>query len=773
MIKLINGGVFLFGGVVLMSAAEVGKEGLAGVNERLRDAGARELERLPASADEASRGTIAARIIAAHNSSASPEEYKIRFDSLASHDITYVGIIQTAIASGMKKFPVPYVLTNCHNSLCAVGGTINEDDHAFGLSAARRFGGDFVPAHLAVIHSYVRETMAGCGRMILGSDSHTRYGALGTMGVGEGGPELVKQLLGRTYDLPRAEAAAVYLKGAPRPGVGPQDVALAIIGAVFKSGFVKNMAVEFVGPGVSSLPVEFRNGIDVMTTETACWSSVWRTDERVEEYLAIHGRQDAYKRLDPAPAAYYDRAVIVALDEIKPMIALPFHPSCAYTIDELTGNPYEILKKSEDEARAALGDESLALGLTDKISKNGEIRADQGIIAGCAGGIFDNVAAAAQILAGKSTGGFPLSVYPGSQPAMMELAANGCLLGLMSAGAIVKTAFCGPCFGAGDTPANRGFSIRHTTRNFPNREGSKPREGQIASVALMDARSIAATAANGGVITSAEKYGALLHDMPYRFRGELYEKAVFRGCGHPDESAELVYGPNIKPWPKIYPMAEDMLLKIASVITDPVTTTDELIPSGETSSLRSNPMKLAQFALSRKDPQYVSRAREAQALEEERRAAGGTHGLSRELSELLALAGCCGASRLAIGSCIFAVKPGDGSAREQAASSQRVLGGAANFALEYATKRYRSNLVNWGMIPFITDEKSAREFKPGEWLWLPGIRRAVESGAEEAEAWIVRRNGDKVRVTAKMPELTEDDRKILLSGCLMNYYSER
>lgn len=773
MIKLIDGGVYLFGGAVPVSAEEVEKSGLAGVNEKLGAAGLRRLEHLPENAAEAARGTITARIIAAHDSSASPDECRIRFDSLASHDITYVGIIQTAIASGMKKFPMPYVLTNCHNSLCAVGGTINEDDHAFGLSAAKRFGGDFVPAHLAVIHSYIRETAAGCGRMILGSDSHTRYGALGTMGVGEGGPELVKQLLGRTYDLPRAEAAAVYLKGAPRPGVGPQDVALAIIGAVFKNGFVKNRVMEFVGPGVSSLPVEFRNGIDVMTTETACWSSVWRTDERVEEYLAIHGRQDAYKRLDPAPAAYYDRAVIVALDEIKPMIALPFHPSNVCTIDELTGNPYEILKKVEDEARAAFEDETLELGLTDKISKNGEIHADQGIIAGCSGGIFDNVVAAAQILRGRGTRGFPLSVYPGSQPAMMELAANGCLLDLMSAGAVVKTAFCGPCFGAGDTPANRGFSIRHTTRNFPNREGSKPREGQIASVALMDARSIAATAANGGVITSAEKYGALLHDLPYRFRGELYEKAVFRGCGHPDESAELVYGPNIKPWPKIYPMAEDMLLKIASVITDPVTTTDELIPSGETSSLRSNPMKLAQFALSRKDPQYVGRAREAQELEEERRAAEGTRALSHELTELLRRAGCGDASRLAIGSCIFAVKPGDGSAREQAASSQRVLGGAAFFALEYATKRYRSNLINWGMIPFITDEEGARLFSPGEWLWLPNVRAEVESGAEEAEAWLLTRNGGKIRVKALMPGLTEDDRKILLSGCLMNYYSEQ
>ena len=723
--------------------------------------------------DAAREKTIAYSILRGHDKSADPKKMRLKFDALISHDITFVGIIQTAKASGLTKFPIPYAMTNCHNSLCAVGGTINEDDHVFGLSAAKKYGGIYVPAHQAVIHQYMREMMSGCGKMILGSDSHTRYGALGTMAVGEGGPELVKQLLGRTYDLPRAEAAAVYLKGAPRPGVGPQDVALAIIGAAFKNGFVKNRVMEFVGPGVSSLPVEFRNGVDVMTTETACWSSIWRTDDRVEEYLALHGRPGDYRRLDPAQAAWYGRAIVVDLSEIRPMIALPFHPSNVCTIDELTGNPYEILKKVEDEARAAFEDETLKPGLTDKISKNGEIRADQGIIAGCSGGIFDNVVAAAQILRGRGTRGFPLSVYPGSQPAMMELAANGCLLDLMSAGAVVKTAFCGPCFGAGDTPANRGFSLRHTTRNFPNREGSKPREGQAASVALMDARSIAATAANGGVITSAEKYGALLHDMPYRFRGELYKKAVFHGCGRPDETAELVYGPNIKPWPKIYPMAEDMLLKIASVITDPVTTTDELIPSGETSSLRSNPMKLAQFALSRKDPQYVSRAREAQALEEERRAAGGTRGLSRELSELLALAGCCGASRLAIGSCIFAVKPGDGSAREQAASSQRVLGGAANFALEYATKRYRSNLVNWGMIPFITDEKSAREFKPGEWIWLPGIRRAVESGAEEAEAWIVSRNGGKIRVKALMPGVTEDDRKILLSGCLMNYYSEQ
>lgn len=773
MIRLIEKGAYLFNGNALVEDVE--KKGLTAVNEEIQAAGIKPLERLPEGRESAAGGTIAANIIAAHNVSGTKDNYRIRFDSLASHDITYVGIIQTAIASGMKRFPIPYVMTNCHNSLCAVGGTINEDDHLFGLSAAKRYGGEFVPAHLAVIHSYVREMMSGCGRMILGSDSHTRYGALGTMGVGEGGPELVKQLVGRTYDFPRADVVAVYLTGAPRPGVGPQDVALAIIGAVFKNGFVKNKVMEFVGPGVSNLPVEFRSGIDVMTTETACWTSVWRTDERVEEYFHIHGRPEAYKRLEPAAAAWYDAAIVVELDKVKPMIALPFHPSNVYTIDELNANPYEILKRVEEDARSKLENPELKLNLTEKISKEGKIRVDQGIIAGCSGGTFDNVVAAAQILRGGSVGNgeFSLSVYPGSQPAMLELIGNGSVGALMEAGAVVKTAFCGPCFGAGDTPSNHGFSIRHTTRNFPNREGSKPGEGQISSVALMDARSIAATAANGGVLTSAERYGELLHDEPYKFRGDLYEKKVYHGFGKADDSQELIYGPNIRPWPKVYPLADNLLLKMASVITDPVTTTDELIPSGETSSLRSNPLKLAEFALSRKDPLYVGRAKAAQALEDDRRAAveGGVP-VSGEAEKLLVSAGMAdAAAQTAIGSVIFAVKPGDGSAREQAASSQRVLGGQANFAEEYATKRYRSNLINWGMIPFISDSADRDKFKAGEWLLIPDIRAAIESGAEEVEARLIGPGGEGKKISLKMPGLTKDDRAIILAGCLMNFYA--
>lgn len=773
MIRLIEKGAYLFNGTALVEDVE--HKGLSAVNEEIRGAGLQPLGWLPDDKKAAARGTIAANIIAAHNASGTEDDYKIRFDSLASHDITYVGIIQTAIASGMKRFPIPYVMTNCHNSLCAVGGTINEDDHLFGLSAAKKYGGEFVPPHLAVIHSYVREMMSGCGRMILGSDSHTRYGALGTMGVGEGGPELVKQLVGRTYDFSRADVVAVYLSGAPRPGVGPQDVALAIIGAVFKNGFVKNKVMEFVGPGVSNLPVEFRNGIDVMTTETACWTSVWRTDEKVEEYYHIHGRPEAYKRLEPAAVAWYDAAIVVELGKIKPMIALPFHPSNVCTIDELNANPYEILKRVEDDARSKLENPDLKLNLTDKISPDGKIHVDQGIIAGCSGGTFDNVAAAAQILRGRNVGNdeFSLSVYPGSQPAMLELIRNGSISDLMEAGAVVKTAFCGPCFGAGDTPSNHGLSVRHTTRNFPNREGSKPGDGQISSVALMDARSIAATAANGGVLTSAERYGELLHEEPYRFRGDLYEKKVYHGFGKADDSQELIYGPNIRPWPKVYPLADNLLLKMASVITDPVTTTDELIPSGETSSLRSNPIKLAQFALSRKDPLYVGRAKAAQALEDERRAAVESGvSASGELKELLESAGAAdAAARTAIGSVIFAVKPGDGSAREQAASSQKVLGGQANFAEEYATKRYRSNLLNWGMIPFIVDKAERDKFKSGEWVFIPGIRAAIEDGKETVEARLIGARGQNETITLKMPGLTKDDRAIILAGCLMNFYA--
>lgn len=771
MVRLIGKGTYLLHGSLLIEDAD-GK-GIDAVNREIVAAGFKPVASLPPAKD-AARGTIAAGIIADHNAAGTEDNYRIRFDSLASHDITYVGIIQTAVASGMKRFPVPYVMTNCHNALCAVGGTINEDDHVFGLSAAKKFGGEFVPAHLAVIHSYVREMMSGCGMMILGSDSHTRYGALGTMGVGEGGPELVKQLVGRTYDFPRAGVVAVYLKGAPRPGVGPQDVALAIIGAVFKNGFVKNKVMEFIGPGVSSLPVEFRSGVDVMTTETACWTSVWRTDEKVEEYFNIHGRPEAYKRLDPADTAWYDAALVVDLGEIKPMIALPFHPSNIYTIDELCGNPYEILKKVEEDAKSQLDNPALKLGLTDKISKDGKIIADQGIIAGCSGGTFDNIVAAAQILKGNSvgSGGFSLSVYPGSQPAMLELVANGSVADIMEAGAVVKTSFCGPCFGAGDTPANHGFSIRHTTRNFPNREGSKPGEGQISSVALMDARSIAATAANGGVLTSAENVGWVLRDRPYKFRGDVYEKKVFHGYGKADMDAELVYGPNIRPWPEVQPLAENMLLKIASVITDPVTTTDELIPSGETSSLRSNPIRLAQFALSRKDPKYVGRAREAQTLEEARRNAVGTESrLPEDLCALFAKAKVGDPAHVALGSCIFAVKPGDGSAREQAASSQKVLGGQANFAEEYATKRYRSNLINWGMIPFVVLPSDRDKFKAGDWIFLPGIRKAVEKGEDEAAACIISEGGGRTELRVKMPGLTKEDRAILLAGCLMNFYA--
>ncbi len=773
MIRLIENGAYLLHGNVLVEDIE--KQSLAEINAKVSEAGFAPLGLLPDDKKKAARGTISAGIIADHNSSGTEEDYKIRFDSLASHDITYVGIIQTAIASGMKKFPVPYVMTNCHNSLCAVGGTINEDDHLFGLSAAKKYGGEFVPAHLAVIHSYVREMMTGCGRMILGSDSHTRYGALGTMGVGEGGPELVKQLVERTYDFPRADVVAVYLTGAPRPGVGPQDVALALIGAVFKNGFVKNKVMEFVGPGVSSLPVEFRNGVDVMTTETACWTSVWRTDDKVEEYFRVHGRPEAYKRLDPADVAWYDAAIVVELDKIKPMIALPFHPSNVYTIEELCANPYEILKKVEDEARDSLENPNITLNLTDKISKDGKIHVDQGIIAGCSGGTFDNVVAAAQILKGRNVGcgEFSLSVYPGSQPAMLELIGSGSIGDLMEAGAVVKTAFCGPCFGAGDTPSNHGFSIRHTTRNFPNREGSKPGDGQISSVALMDARSIAATAANGGVLTSAADFSSLLHDEPYKFRGDIYEKKVYHGFGKADESQELVYGPNIRPWPAVYPLTENILLRVASVITDPVTTTDELIPSGETSSLRSNPIKLAQFALSRKDPKYVGRATAVQALNENRMAAlderEPLNAESRALLESVGESEMLGNTM--IGSAIFAVKPGDGSAREQAASSQKVLGGQANFAEEYATKRYRSNLINWGMIPFIADKADREKFRVDDWVFIKGIRRAVKYGDESVEALIIGADGKKETITLKMPGLTQDDRDIILAGCLMNYYA--
>jgi len=773
-LKLVRRGVYLLRKELLVEETE--NMDMGEINDRLTNAGLDPMESVLPDKMTASMGTIAWRILQAHNEDRSGEKLKIHFDALASHDITYVGIIETAIASGMKKFPIPYVLTNCHNSLCAVGGTINEDDHVYGLSAAKKFGGEFVPPHMAVIHSYVREMMTGCGKMILGSDSHTRYGALGTMGIGEGGPELVKQLLDHTYDFPRAEVVAVYLKGSPRPGVGPQDVALALIGTVFKDGFVKNKVLEFVGPGVSSLPVEFRNGIDVMTTETACLSSIWRTDGSVKKYYEIHGRPDDFSLLDPADAAWYDGAVIIDLDKVRPMIALPFHPSNVFTIDELNKNCRDILEKVEREASQQIENPSLSLSLKKKL-RNGHLHVDHGVIAGCAGGTPDNIVAAAQILRSNSSGigEFSLSVYPGSQPIKMELVENGTLLDLMTAGATVRTAFCGPCFGACDTPANNSLSIRHTTRNFPNREGSKPNAGQLASVALMDARSIAATAANGGMLTSAEIYGELLHEVDYKFRKEIYDKKVYRGYGKPDPETELVYGPNICPWPRVYPLAENLMLTLASVITDPVTTTDELIPSGETSSLRSNPLKLAEYALSRKDPGYVGRAKAAQALENTRRkmTEGGTCEVPFELKSVLALTGTENALKnIGIGSTIFAVKPGDGSAREQAASSQKVLGGEANIAEEYATKRYRSNLINWGMLPFIVAPGEKEKLSVGDWLFIPGIRKAVRDGSAKIEGVVIR-GASRTGITLQMPDLTKEDRDIILAGCLMNHYSQQ
>ena len=774
MLKLIRNGSYLLRGSLLVEETE--NINMDEINGRLTNADLEPLVDILPDKKRASLGTITSRILQAHNVNKTGKKSEIRFDALASHDITYVGIIETAIASGMKEFPMPYLLTNCHNSLCAVGGTINEDDHVFGLSAAKKFGGEFVPSHMAVIHSYVREMMTGCGRMILGSDSHTRYGALGTMGVGEGGPELVKQLLSHTYDFPHAEVIAVYLKGSPRPGVGPQDVALTLIGAVFNNGFVKNRVLEFVGPGVSNLPVEFRNGIDVMTTETACLSSIWRTDERVKKYYEIHGRPNDYKQLDPEEAAWYDGAIIIDLDKIKPMIALPFHPSNVYSIDDLNENTMDILEKVEKEGSQQIGNPNLSLSLTDKI-RNGRLCVNHGVIAGCAGGTPDNIVAAAQILRTdkSSLGEFSLSVYPGSQPIKMDLTANGSLLELMSAGATIRTAFCGPCFGACDTPANNGLSIRHTTRNFPNREGSKPDGGQLASVALMDARSIAATAANGGILTSAEQYGEFLHEVEYTFRKEIYDKMVYRGFGKPHPETKLIYGPNICPWPKVYPLAENLMLSVASVITDPVTTTDELIPSGETSSLRSNPLRLAEYTLSRKDPGYVGRAKAVQALENSRRQMSDEKSgeIPFDLKSLLALTKTEKAIKnTQIGSVVVAVKPGDGSAREQAASSQKVLGGLANIAEEYATKRYRSNLMNWGMIPFIITPEDRVKLSVGDWLFIPGTRKAVEDGLNHLNATVIR-GSSRTEVTLKMPDLTKEDRDIILAGCLMNYYAHQ
>ena len=708
--------------------------------------------------DAARRGTMSWQIIRRHNRG-DDENLKIRFDAIASHDITYVGIIQTAKASGLSEFPLSYTLTNCHNSLCAVGGTINEDDHVFGLSAAKKYGANYVPPHLAVIHQYMREMEAKVGRMILGSDSHTRYGALGTLAVGEGGPELVKQILNKTYDVKRPEVVAVYLRGNLKKGVGPQDVAIALCGAVFKNGFVKNKILEFIGPGIKNLSMDYRNGIDVMTTETACLSSVWETDEKTRDYYKVHGREEDFQPLKPSDPAYYDAGIVINLSTIEPMIALPFHPSNAFTIRELLDHPREILEEVESAGRKLRGDD--AFTLTDKI-RDGGIYVGQGVIAGCAGGMYENIAEAYEILKGHTTGTdeFSLSVYPSSQPVYKALVDNGYVGGLMEAGAIVKTAFCGPCFGAGDVPANNTLSIRHTTRNFESREGSKPAAGQLAAVALMDARSIAATAANGGLLTPATEVSYVKKIKKYYFDAKIYENRVYRGVGKANKEQELKYGPNIADWPEMIPLGKNLLMKAVSVINDPVTTTDELIPSGETSSYRSNPMKLAEFTLSRKDPAYVGRAKQVKADEEIRRETGKLPD-----SVLSQLKDVCIGENTIYGSCVVANKPGDGSAREQAASCQRVLGGVANIAKEYATKRYRSNLINWGMLPFVAEKI---HFRVGDYIYIENIDKLIAEGAEKIPAKLIGHN-DVKDVVLTMGALTPDERSIILRGCLINF----
>ncbi len=716
---------------------------------------------------EGAKGTIAYSILQAHNTVEDMDALRMRFDSLTSHDITYVGIIQTARASGMKEFPMPYVLTNCHNSLCAVGGTINEDDHMFALSAAHKYGGIYVPTNMAVIHSYNREMMAGCGRMILGSDSHTRYGALGTLAVGEGGGELAKQLVGRTYDVARPGVIAIYLDGKPQTGVGPQDVALSIIGAVYKNGYVKNKVMEFVGPGVASLPIEYRNGIDVMTTETTCWSSIWVTDQATKDYLALHGRPEAYKELKPADVAYYDGCVYVDLSKVECTIALPMHPSNTMTIAELKANAADILHECQAAANKQITGASL--DLVSKV-RGGEIWVDQGLVAGCSGGTFDNLCAVADILRGRScgNGAFTMSVYPGSMPAYLQLMKSGALTDIAAAGAIVRECFCGPCFGAGDTPANGEFSIRHTTRNFPNREGSKPGEGQMAGVALMDARSIAATAINGGRLTAATELDVQYGTPVYFFDKSVYDKRVYDGWGKPEPEAELKMGPNIKDWPEQPALSEDLLLKVVSYITDPVTTTDELIPSGETSSYRSNPLRLAEFALSRKDPAYVGKAKAVHAVELDREAGKDLPEEVKAVYAALEKVVAVDPAKTVIGSTIYANKPGDGSAREQAASCQRVLGAAANLALEYATKRYRSNCINWGMTPLLVED--AADFALEDYVFVPGIRKAVLEGAKAMDAYVVKPDGTVKKVSVSTGDLTPDERQIIADGCLINYY---
>lgn len=758
--KLYEQGVYLLHGTELIAD---GPEAQAEIKQKT----GREVAK-----SEAAKQTMAYAILEKHNTSGNMENLQIKFDKLTSHDITYVGIIQTARASGLEKFPIPYVLTNCHNSLCAVGGTINEDDHMFGLTCAKKYGGIYVPPHQAVIHQFAREMLAGGGKMILGSDSHTRYGALGTMAMGEGGPELVKQLLNKTYDIAMPGVVGVYLTGAPRKGVGPQDIALAIIGEVFDKGYVKNKVMEFVGPGVDQLSVDYRIGVDVMTTETTCLSSIWKTDDKVREYYEIHGRSEDYAELNPGEVAYYDGMIEIDLSEIKPMIAMPFHPSNTYTIEELNANLMDILDDCEKRAKVSL-DGQVDFTLKDKV-RNGRLYVDQGIIAGCAGGGYENITDAADILRGASIGPdeFTLSVYPASTPIYMELVKNGCVADLMETGAIVKTAFCGPCFGAGDTPSNNGFSIRHSTRNFPNREGSKLQNGQISSVALMDARSIAATAANKGYLTAATDVDVNYTKPKYYFDKNIYANRVFDSKGVADPDEEIKFGPNIKDWPAMSPLPENLFLKVVSEIHDPVTTTDELIPSGETSSYRSNPLGLAEFTLSRKDPEYVGRAKEIQKAQKALEAgecAGEAvpelrdivHTVKEQFPEV-------GHDNIGVGSTIFAVKPGDGSAREQAASCQKVLGGWANIANEYATKRYRSNLINWGMLPFLIPAGDL-PFKNGDYLFVPQIRKAIIDKTEEIEAYVVK-DGQMQPFILQLGALTDDERDIILKGCLINYY---
>ena len=760
MIKLYDNGVYLLNGT-----------------EIVEDTGN---VQVPLSKEEAARNTMAYGILNAHNTSGNMKNLQIKFDKLTSHDITFVGIIQTARASGLQKFPIPYVLTNCHNSLCAVGGTINEDDHMFGLTCAKKYGGVYVPPHQAVIHQFAREMLAGGGKMILGSDSHTRYGALGTMAMGEGGPELVKQLLNKTYDIKMPGVIAIYLDGEPMKGVGPQDVALAIIGAVFKNGYVNNKVMEFIGPGVKKLSADFRIGVDVMTTETTCLSSIWTTDEKIEEFYEIHGRRGDYKELNPGACTYYDGCVYVNLSEIKPMIAMPFHPSNVYTIDEVNANLKDILHDVEQKALVSL-DGAVEYSLQDKI-RDGKLYVEQGIIAGCAGGGFENICAAADIIKGHNIGSdaFTFSVYPASMPIYMELVKNGAVADLMEAGTVVKTAFCGPCFGAGDTPANNAFSIRHTTRNFPNREGSKLQSGQISSVALMDARSIAATAANKGYLTPATAMDVEYKGQKYHFdsniyanRVNIYANRVFDSHGVADPSVEIQFGPNIKDWPEMSALPENLIVKVVSEIHDPVTTTDELIPSGETSSYRSNPLGLAEFALSRKDPAYVGRAKEVQKAQKAIEAGKCPLDALEELKPVMAAIQKtypeAGEGNIGIGSTIFAVKPGDGSAREQAASCQKVLGGWANIAIEYATKRYRSNLINWGMLPFLTDaDHEHLPFKNGDYIFVPDVRKAVEEKADVIKAYVV---GDDLKaIELRLGDLTDAERQIILDGCLINYY---